>query len=57
MQAGPETLFRDFISASNLQFVKALKEFYDGFHNPITNVATSEDEIVTACGVKNIYNK
>ena len=55
MQAGPETLFRDFIAAGNFQFVKALKEFYDGFHNPITNVTTSEDETVTACGVKNVY--
>ena len=50
-------MFPDFISAGNFQFVKALKEFYDGFHNPITNVATSEDEIATTCGVKNIYNK
>ena len=57
MQARPETLLRDFIAAGNFQFVKALKEFYDGFHNPITNVTTSEDETVTACGVKNVYNK
>ena len=57
MQAGPETLFSDFIAAGNFQFVKALKEFYDGFHNPITNVATSEDKIVTECDLKNIYNK
>ena len=54
MQAGPETLFRDFIAAGNFQFIKALKEFYDSFHNPITNVATIEDEILTACGIKNI---
>ena len=57
MQAGPETLFREFITASNFHFVKALKGFYDGFHNPITNVTASEDETVTTCGVKNIYNK
>ena len=57
MQAGPETLFRDFIAASNFQFVKALQEFYDVFHNPITNFTTSKAETVTACGIKNIYNK
>ena len=57
MEAGPETLFLDFIAAGNLQFVKVLKEFYDGFHHPITNVTILEDEIGTACDAKNIYNK
>ena len=57
MLAGPDTLFPDLIAAGNFHFVKALKEFYFGFHNPITNVTTLEDEIVTACGIKNIYNK
>ena len=57
MQAGLETLFHDFIAAGNFQFVKVLKEFFVGFHNPITNVTISEDEILTVCSIKNVYNK
>ena len=30
MQAGPETLFLDFVAAGNFQIVEALKEFNDG---------------------------
>ena len=49
MEAGPEALFCDFVAASNLQFVKSLKEFHDGLQSSITNVTTSEDEAVNAC--------
>ena len=49
MQAGPETLFCDFVAAGNFQFVKALKEFHDGLQAPIAYVATSQYETVNAC--------
>ena len=48
MQAGPETLFRDFVAAGNFQFVEALKEFDDGLEIMVANDATSQDEIVNA---------
>ena len=48
MEARPEALFRDFVTARNLKFVQSLKEFHNGLEATITNVTTSQNETLNA---------